>query len=173
MLILSGCGTTSGLRNAKNSNQKLDLSSYNTVIVNDFGDGISSTSDDQKVLSEGRRFADMIASGLKSKNVFSKVERNVYSTNNALLIDGKITEYEEGNSTKRMLIGFGAGSSKFDARVYARDNKSKEILGDLNVDLNSWALGGAIAASQDCNSHMNSAASSIVKEVVIAKKATK
>ena len=168
--LLSACGTTSSLRNAKSPATRTDLSSYNYVIVNDFKDGVSKSQDDPAIISEGKKFADIIAKDIKAKNEFAKVERNINSTDNAILIDGKITQHSEGNTAARMLLGFGAGSSHFDAAVYIKDNKTKNTLGNIDVDKTSWALGGAIAASQDVNSHMNDASAKIANELVLAKK---
>lgn len=167
---LSGCGTTSHLRNSQGSHTYPDLSGYNHLIINDFGDGVSKSQDDQKILSEGKRFADIITTEVKAKKIFDKVERNTKYNGKALLIDGKITEYQEGSAAARMLIGLGAGSSHFDAKVNIKDNKTKKNLGEIDVNKMSWALGGAIAASQDVKSHMNSAASKIANELASAKK---
>jgi hypothetical protein len=170
-LVLSACGSTSKLRSAHESNNHLpDFSQYHRVIVNDFTDGSSKSCDDPNVISEGKRFADIIASSIKAKNLFNQVERNVESKDNALLIDGKITKYHEGNPVMRTLVGFGVGSSKFEAKVNIRDNETKQHLGSIDVNKMSWALGGVIAGTQDVKSHMNSAASKIADECAVAKK---
>jgi ribosomal silencing factor RsfS len=69
-----------------------------------------------------------------------------------------------------MLLGFGAGSSRFDAKINIRDNNTKELLGSIDVNKMSWLLGGAIVGSQDVKSHMNAAASKIADECANAKK---
>ncbi|XVN40967.1 MAG: DUF4410 domain-containing protein [Rickettsia endosymbiont of Argas persicus] len=169
-LILTSCGSTSHIKNSKN-NSLANFSNYDTVIVNDFVDGVSKTGNDPNVIAEGKKFADMIASSIKSKNSFKSVERNIVDPEQkAILIDGKITKYDEGNGVMRVLIGFGAGRSHFDAKVNIRDNQTKENLGFVDVNKCSWLLGGAIAGSQDIKSHMNSAGSSIAKECNMAKK---
>jgi hypothetical protein len=170
LLILSSCGSTSNMRTPNKSANLPNLSNYNHVIVNDFSDGASKSFDDPNIISEGKRFADIIASSIKSKNSFHKVERNVESTDSALLIDGQITKYDDGNPFMRIMLGFGAGSSKFNAKVNIRDNATKEHLGVIDVNKMSWLLGGVIAGSQDTKSHMNSAASKIADEFVAAKK---
>ena len=169
-VMLSSCGTTSNIRSAEKADDLPDFRNYNYVIVNDFKDGVSKSSDDPHILAEGKRFADMIASLIKSRNVFVKVERNVESADMALLIDGKITKYSEGNAVMRTLVGFGAGSSHFDAKVNISDNTTKQHLGSIDVHKMSWALGGVIAGSQDTSSHMNSAATKIADECTKAKK---
>ncbi|WP_341758410.1 DUF4410 domain-containing protein [Candidatus Tisiphia endosymbiont of Ditula angustiorana] len=133
-IMLSSCGSTSSIRNAQPSESRVDFSSYDYIIINDFEDGTSKSSDDPHVISEGKRFADMIASSIKSKKLFDKVQRNVDSTDRAILIDGKITKYSEGNAVMRTLIGFGAGSSRFDAKINIKDNETKKLLGILLVN---------------------------------------
>ena len=64
-----------------------------------------------------------------------------------------------------------SGSSHFDAKVCFKDNETKNILGTIDVDKQSWALGGALAGTQDVKSHMESAAEKIVSEITKAKQA--
>jgi hypothetical protein len=169
MMLLSACGTTSNLRNTDNSAHLPDFTSYNTVVINDFTNGVTKKKDDAQIISEGKKFADIIATSIKKEKVFNNVERNSTSASHALLIDGEITEYEQGNSALRFMVGFGAGSSHFDAKVYFKDNVTKNILGNIDVDKQSWALGGALAATQDVKSHMESSASKIANEIAKAK----
>ena len=93
---------------------------------------------------------------------YSPIEMNFSSF--ALLIDGKINKYEKGNAAMRTLIGFGAGSSKFNAIVNIKDSQTKKSLGRIDVSKMSWLLGGLAAGSQDVESHMDSAASKIADE---------
>ena len=58
----------------------------------------------------------------------------------------------------RALVGFGAGSSYFDATVEFIDKQSNVKLGSIVTDKNSWALGGFIAASQTVDTFMEGAA---------------
>jgi hypothetical protein len=106
---------------------------------------------------------------MKKDNTFDKVERNIRSNDDALVIDGKIVKHNEGNPALRALIGFGAGSSRFDAQVLFKDNKTKALLGNVGVNKMSWALGGLVASSQDVKSHMECAAGRIAEEVKKAK----
>jgi hypothetical protein len=100
---------------------------------------------------------------------FDKVYRNSHSTGDAILIEGGITQHDEGNPVMRTLIGFGAGSSHFDAKVNFLDNRTKTVLGDIAVDQMSWALGGMMAGTQDVKSHMELSASKIAEELKKAK----
>lgn len=163
-LALTACGSTSNLSYTPENNNN-QLASYNKVIVNNFTDGVSTSHDDPVILSDGQRFADMIASKIKAEKLFSVVERNTHSTENALLIEGEVTKHAEGNSALRLIIGCGAGSSYFDANVHFKNNQTKKVLGNIDVSKMSWALGGGIAALQDVKSHMEAASDRIVEEL--------
>ena len=66
----------------------------------------------------------------------------------------------------RMLIGLGAGSSYFDANVRFTANESGELLGQMKVDKNSWALGGGMASGQTVDTYMRAAAKKIASEII-------
>jgi len=170
-VILSACGSTSKIKTPQNLTGLPNFNNYNVVIVNDFIDGVSKAGNDPNIMAEGKRFADMIASFIKSKNTFNTVERNVIdSDQHAILIDGKIIKYDEGSSVMRTLVGFGAGRSHFDAKVNIKDNNTNKLLGIIDVNKCSWLLGGVVAGNQDVKSHMNSAASKVATECTLAKK---
>jgi len=120
----------------------------------------------------GKSFSDKIALSIANTGAFQNVERSM-TEGKSILIDGDITRYEEGNPTMRLLIGFGAGSSYFDAIVNLKDAQTGEKIGDIVVDKNSWALGGGIAAAQDVNAHMQSAAETIAENLANAKQGKK
>jgi hypothetical protein len=172
-LLLSACSSTSKVRDAQRLHDRPDLSSYNDVIVDDFKDGVSKTKNNPDILKEGKIFADIIAHSIKAQNyytkVFNKIERNVEPESQALLIDGEITQYAKGNAAARLLLGWGAGSSHFDAKVYIRDAKTQQVLFTIKIDKMSWVLGGVIAASQDVKAHMDGAGAKIAKALIAAK----
>ena len=60
-----------------------------------------------------------------------------------------------------MLVGFGAGSSYFDAIVELRDGGTGEIIGTIDVDKNSWGLGSLMAAGQTVERFMQGAAKKV------------
>lgn len=161
MGLVSACGTTSELRNASNPSIPLNLSSYQRVIVNDFKDEVSSSKQDPHLVSVGKQFADLLASKLQARHAFKTVERNVKINGPALLIGGDITGYDEGNAALRLMIGFGAGSSVFDAKVVFKDNVTQKEIGQIDVNKMSWLLGGMIASGQDVKDHMHSSADCI------------
>lgn len=169
-LILVSCGSTTGLRGQDKVSKSMDFNKYHVVIINDFTDGTTASGNDPYIISEGKKFADMVASAIKAQKHFDRVERNITSEEDALLIEGKIIKYDEGSAVMRALVGLGTGRSSFDAQVNAKDNKTKDLLASMKVNEMSWALGGAIGVSQDVKSHMTSAAKKICNECTKGKK---
>ena len=140
-----------------------DFSNYNSVVVSDFGDA---TKNQNMPEYAGANFADRIISAIREKGTFEKVTDNPQEiSGNTLVVSGDVTRYQEGNSTLKFLIGFGAGGTYFDANVSISDMNTQSQLGVINVDKNSWALGGAIAAGQSVDHFMNQAAKKIADEL--------
>lgn len=161
-LFLGGCGTTSNLKPVSGSAEvkaKSSFTGYNKVIVVDFKENTAS-----EPFKGGQTFANYITSELSKKKTFPVVSRK-RDQSHAILIDGKVTNYDKGNAVARMLIGFTAGSSNFDAVVNVSDNQTGEKLGSIHVDKNSWALGGTLAAAQTVETLMQSAAEKVASEL--------
>ena len=164
--MLSACGTTSGLKptdTAKTGNTPASLAAYDKVIVLNFEDNAES-----KSMKGGEEFSKRIVSSVAATKAFSSVTQ-AKQPGKAVVISGKIREYKEGNAVLRTVIGFGAGSSYFDADVNFADNETGAAIGSITVDKNSWVLGGFVAGVQDVKSHMDSAAQSIAAELKKAK----
>lgn len=187
LFVLSGCGTTSDIRPAAKSAAATSATTdaapatttygrYQKVVVLDFEDRTDKAripDKDRAAYEETmkiavRDFADRIAGEIRKTGVFAEVLREP-SEGEALLISGGITRYAVGNAMLRLFIGFGAGSSYFDATVDLSDNATGENLGQVVVDKNSWGLGGAIAASQNVEGFMQGAAERIAKELATSK----
>lgn len=166
-LLLSACGTTSGLKSADAGSgtaaKPVALQAYDKVVVLNFADNAESAPH-----KGGEAFAAAIAKKVADSKAFSSVVRGKQA-GKAIVVSGKVREYKEGNAALRGLVGFGAGSSYFDADVTFADNQTGKPLGSIAVDKNSWALGGVIAATQDVKSHMDSAADTIAEELKKAK----
>ena len=172
--LLTACGTTSGIKSAqiadgeKAAEISADYSAYNTVLVKDFGDGTK-----KQDLPEfaGRNFADRISAAIKGTGVFENVSRDQadIGTAKAIVVSGDVERYKEGSSAMRLMVGFGAGSSYFDANVKMRDSQTGEVLGVIDVDKNSYPLGGSIAMTQTVDNFMKGAAEKIAKELKAAK----
>lgn len=134
--ILSACSSTLHLHD------KEQCKPYARVIVNDFKDKVSKKHNNPHIIAEGKRFADMLANEIIKKDLFDKVDRNIESDEEALLIDGDILKYQEDDAMLRFVVGFGAGSSGFKATAYLRDNKTKKIIANIHVNETSGITGG-------------------------------
>jgi len=170
-LLLAGCGTTSGFKAASGQNA-VDLSPFSRVVVKDFTDGASEKMKglerERKVLEMKRvtkDFADMLAWEIGQKRIFDQLARTGAEDEKTVIIGGQITRYEEGSPTARFLVGMGAGSSYFDARVEFLRGGSGELLGAIEANRNSWVLGGGIAANQTPDSFMREAARKVADEI--------
>src|SRR6266702_2811501 len=108
LMFLTGCGSTSGLKNAQGqaiaSNRK-----FSKVTVQNFK--LSLAEPEQNANVAPTYFADRIASEIKKRGRYAVVGQNSKPDENTLVIDGVITKYDEGNSMLRLFIGMGAGSS--------------------------------------------------------------
>ena len=162
-IAVTACGTTSALKQGEEKVLNKDFSNYNSVVVSDFGDA---TKNQNMPEYAGANFADRIISAIREKGTFEKVTDNPQEiSGNTLVVSGDVTRYQEGNSTLKFLIGFGAGGTYFDANVSISDMNTQSQLGVINVDKNSWALGGVIAAGQSVDHFMNQAAKKIADEL--------
>ncbi len=180
---LAACGTTSEIKPtqkpealavspAQKSKPSIDLSAYDKVIVLDFVDDTDKSKlkpDQVRAYSDTmatavRTFPDLIAQKVHDTGAFEEVVRGP-SEGKAVSISGRITRLAEGNSALRLWIGMGAGSSYFDATTDIYDAQSGERLGQVTTDKNSWALGGAIAATQTVQSFMQGAAEKIASQL--------
>lgn len=160
LLSLTGCGSTSGLKNTQGQ-VITSTRKFSKVTVQTFK--LSLKEPEQNSKAAPTYFADRIASEIKKTGRFAVVGRDSKPDANTLVVDGVITKYEEGNSMLRLFIGFGAGSSFFEADVYFRDSKGA-VIGKIKADKNSWALGGGVAAAQNPTMFMNGAADKIAEE---------
>jgi len=160
-LFLAACGSTSSIQDKEGGITKIDLSAYENVVVLDFTDA---TKKNNLPAFAGRNFADRIAASIKEKGVFNKVSREPL-TDKSIVVSGAITKYNEGSGTLRLLIGFGAGSSYFDADVHITDSATQQEFGKIVVDKQSWILGGIAASTQTVDGFMDGAAKKIAKEL--------
>ncbi len=152
--------------------QKIDLSGYSIVVVLDFEDSTSLKSKKAKRIRRHQEdmeiakklLADQIAVEIRTAELFDEVTRDP-TTEDALVISGAITRYQKGDAAARLMIGLGAGSSYFDAKVQLRDNKTGSEIGSMKLDKQSWALGGSIAATQSVEGFMKGAARKLTKEL--------
>lgn len=72
-----------------------------------------------------------------------RVTRGTLAGNNDLLIDGKFLAVDQGNPLRRLLIGFGSGASKVEARVTVHQGAEGRMLLDFTIQSDSGKLPGA------------------------------
>lgn len=176
-LLLAACGTTSSLQSPKES-QSVDLTRFSRLLVEDFTDEATAKAKPEaqpllklKLDSAVKTFPDQIAAVTKSGGGFDEVVRSGTADSSTLVLRGAITQFDEGNATLRWMVGFAAGNVNFDARLQLVDGGTGESLGTWDVDKNSWALGGGIAATQTPEGFMQEAASKIGTELSAKRKA--
>ena len=160
LLILQSCGSVSSIRPII-KNGSVDISSYNTIAINDF----SNATDNEEVDNIAKaNFPNKLFKKLSESSLFNSVQRNSRSRN-SLIISGKITKYEEGNMFLRALVGFGAGRSYFFSDVDLIDGYTYQKIGTIEVRRKSWLLGGYISGSQTPEVLMIDSVSDIVDKI--------
>lgn len=176
-VTLAGCGTTSGLE-APAERSTIDLTRYSKLIVEDFTDQASAKMKPEarpllepKVAAAIKMFPDQIASVIEAGGGFDDVARGGTPDAQTLVMRGVITQYDPGNATLQLLVGFGAGTANFDSTLELVDGGTGSVLGTWAVNKNSWALGGVLAASQKPEDFMQEAAKKIGTELSDKRKA--
>ena len=170
---LSSCGTTSGVQTAAGQGSGV-VAEYDTLVVKGFRDatspsGFSSWAAEEQaehranVKRCGERMADIVISDAKANSRFKQVGRSKGPGKN-LLVEGEITDYNNGVASLRLWIGMGAGSAYLDGMAYFRDASSGKELGRVVIDKNSWPLGGGIAATQTADTFAEGAAKKVASE---------
>lgn len=169
--LLCACGTTSSLQ-APDESKMVDLTPYSRLLIEDFTDEATAKAKPEaqpslKTKLEGMVtiFPDQIAGVTRSGGGFTEVVRDGAPDASTLVLRGAITQYDEGDATLRLLVGFAAGNVNFDARLELVDGGTGKSLGTWSVDKNSWALGGLYAAIQTPESFMQEAAKKIGTEL--------
>jgi predicted outer membrane repeat protein len=174
--LLTACGTTSNMKQAKGAPSS--LSDYSVVYVADFTNKTDSKIRDagkleiyqQMVNAAGIEFANMIGTNIEKTKSAPAVLRAAPTGSDAkvLRVEGEITLFKRGNAFAKMMLPF-AGSTKFNANVRFVDHLTGELVGEILVDKNSSPLGGGIAATQTTNSFMKGAADKIAEQLEIAR----
>jgi len=160
LLALTGCGTTSDLKGDQGG-AVASSRRFSKVSVQNFK--VSVPEHAEEAASSGTAFADVIAVEIRKTRKFETVIRNGVADPNTLIVDGIVTKYDEGSTSKRMWLGMGFGMSFLEATVTFRDSKGNRV-GTIKVDKNSWPLGGGLAAGQNPHSFMDDAGDKIAEE---------
>lgn len=183
-LIISACGSTSSIKQVTphpkkihsteakkqkiQEEQRLDISHYDTIIVEDFM--VNNTIEINDTNTHlGKKYADLIAQLIQEKQTDLKVLRKQDGTDEALVLEGKIISYDNGNATVRFLVGLGAGKAKFDAEVFLKDAQSKNLLGTIDVNQHSGMFGGVVGASLTSDKLMEISAKKIEERLAKAR----
>jgi hypothetical protein len=176
-ILLAACGTTPSLK-APEATKAVDLTRFSRLLVEDFTDEATAKAKPEiqpllkpKLENAVKLFPDQIASVTKSAGGFDEVVRSGDPDASTLVLRGAITQFDEGNATLRWLVGFAAGNVNFDSWLQLVDGGTGAALGTWDVNKNSWALGGGIAATQTPEGFMQEAAAKIGAELSAKRKA--
>ncbi len=176
-VLLAACGTTSSLK-APEETKAVDLTRFSRLLVEDFTDEATAKAKPEvqpllkpKLENAVKLFPDQIASVAKSAGGFDEVVRSGDPDASTLVLRGAITQFDEGNAALRWMVGFAAGNVNFDSRLQLVDGGTGATLGTWDVNKNSWALGGGIAATQTPEGFMQEAAAKIGAELSAKRKA--
>ena len=118
------------------------------------------------VAEAGRAFADHLVKRLGESGAFDSVAR-APSEEATLVIGGRITKYVRGNAVARYSGVF--GRSRFAATVELRDAKTGKLLGDLDVEVASSVIPGAVNVIQSVGQFMEGSAIRVRDEILIAR----
>ncbi len=142
--LLASCGSIQ--TEGPGASQSAAVGRLTKVVVKDFANAYSK-GDSAITERYAAKFADQVAAEIRRVKPGVSVTRNGAVSPATLVVSGEVTRCEEGTAALRALIGMGAGSSYFDARVRLADGTGK-ALSTVVVDKNSWGLGGLAASTQ-------------------------
>lgn len=178
-MMLTACGTTSSLKVPPEHDgaAMIDLTPYTRLLIEDFIDQATAKAkpEVQPVLKPKmdhamKSFPDQIAAVTREGGGFNEVVRSGTPDDSTLILRGAITQLDDGKPMLRLMVGFGAGTANFDARLELIDGGTSKVLGTWIVDKNSWALGGGIAAAQRPEDFIQEAARKIGTELSTKRK---
>ena len=155
--LLVSCGTVSEVQPTTGVSSKR----YSRVLIRDFK---YTEEDGEDGLGSPTTFPNTILTYVIKNGGYSSVVRNGKANSETLVIEGEVTTYNEGNPMLRAMVGFGAGSSYFDANVRFVDGGTGKVVGTMDADKNSWVLGGGLAAGQTAQGFMIGAAQKVGEE---------
>lgn len=88
---------------------------------------------------------NVLVAQIQSMGLNAEVANAPVATPGAVVIEGVVTEIVEGNETRRLVVGFGAGKSSVKAAaqiVYIRAPGQRELLQSYTADSNSGRMPG-------------------------------
>ena len=162
-LIVLGCarGKVSNISKdlAGNSFTKSDLilvkkfDSGSTVFSGEYSDVPQKNDQDKKAIED--RLASMVVTELNKKGFKAEVSGD----DSKIVIRGKVTMFNRGSSTKRAMIGFGAGKSKFLVGVIVY--RDKDLLSEFEILAHSGGRAGFTSIGSFLNGHLLDGATQI------------
>lgn len=148
-IFLAGCRTTSEF------NPFVSISSYQTVVIEDF-DGPGSS---------GYDFAERIARFLSRAGLFKDILRQD-PEGRAIRIEGVVTRYEKGNAAMRLKFGPAMGQARFAAKVNLYDYQSGDFIGSLKISESFEATGPRAPIVQDLDTLAERGAERVAEELI-------
>jgi len=151
-----------------------DLAGYTRVVIEPLTDAVEKKVKDPEdeaerrriIADAGRLFAEHLAKRLAEGGRFESVAV-APAPGATLVIGGRITKYERGNAVVRYSGVF--GRSKFGAVVELRDAATGKVLGDIEVDVASSVIPGAVNVIQSVGQFMEGSAIRVRDEILIAR----
>jgi hypothetical protein len=159
---LTACGQT-GIRNAVLTQEK-NLPRPSRILVYDFAvserevteyQGIMRQQPSVKDPAERERqlarevkdaLADEVADGLRVLGfTVARVSRGTPATESEMLIDGQFLTVDEGNPLRRLVIGFGSGTSTVDSRAQVYQGVEARKILEFTTHSGSGIMPGAAA----------------------------
>jgi len=170
-VLLAACSSTntSGLRATGDVNSIPDLSRFNAVVVPDFTDGTIKQNLPKKA---GAQYAFEVSKAIADTKAFDIVSRqgDDLEGKTVLSVQGEIDRFAESDTVDRYLSAYTDGDTSLDATINFVDLASGEVLGSMEIDRSSFALGGIFAVNATLDKFMAGTSKNIAKEVAEAKK---
>ncbi len=149
VIFLAGCRTTSEF------NPFVSISSYETVVIEDF-DGPGNS---------GYDFAERIARSLSKAGLFKDILRQD-PEERAIRIEGVVTRYEKGNAALRLKFGPAMGQARFAAKVNLYDHQSGDLIGYLKISESFETSGPRAPIVQNLDTLAERGAERVARELI-------
>ncbi len=174
-LGLTSCGSVSSLQTPSGSRSTPVAGNYDHLVVRPLRDASNPdsfatwTPEEQREYRQsvkqcGESIASQVITEVSGHSKFKSVGSKPVK-GRTLLVDGEITNFNNGVASLRLFVGMGAGSSHLEGTAFVRDASTGKEVGRIVIDKASWPLGGVIAMSQNADKFGQGAAEKIAEEV--------
>jgi len=151
LFLLVGCNSTTEF------NPYVAWDRYETVQIADFeGPGLS-----------GYQFAERVARAIAQTGRFQSISRTEEVEGNAVLIRGKVTEYESGHAGLRLKYGPNVGRAKFSALVRIEDLETGDYIGTIELDQGVEMVGPRRRFTPELDELAERAAREVAEEILL------